>query len=140
LKQLSQKFLLCTLKHTFLQFRRFCMQRSDKETSCFGFTLRYLLVVALLGLLHNVRVLLLECDRFLLESDESLVNLLGNLAQVLDHGFELRDNLLLSLLEEDAVDQSPALAAVFKFAHLFKDQSTLTQNQVNVRFNMPSVN
>ena len=97
---------------------------SDQDTSTlFGLMFASdLLVVASFGLLHDRGVLLLQLDGLLLQGNQCRVDLLGHLCQVLNHCLDLGYHLGLRLLEQDAIDESPALTVIVKSHDLFKHQ------------------
>ena len=89
---------------------------SDEYTTGFDLSLLCSLLLSLLvlGLLHDTLVLLLELEDLLLLRCHGLAKLLNKVVHVLDLLVNLGDNLGLALLEEDAIDQAPALTRHLK--------------------------
>ena len=84
---------------------------SDEDTAglYLGLLCGLLLALLVLSLLHDALVLLLELEYLLLLRCDSLAQLLHKVVHVLDLLVDLGDNLGLALLEEDTIDQAPAL-------------------------------
>ena len=64
-----------------------------------------------------------ELDHLLLHRDERSVDLLLHHAKIGNHSLKIRHHLSLGLLEEDAIDETPALPVVFKLANLLQYES-----------------
>ena len=95
-------------------------RHSDQHAALDGVLLLsgHLLGASLLGcLLHNVVVCGLEVLDLLADGDEAVLDLLADGVEVVDLDAHVRDDLQLGLLDEDAIDQPPALASVLKRAY-----------------------
>ena len=55
---------------------------------------------------------LLDLERLLLLEDEGVVELSADIVADVNHGLEFRYYFLLSLLEQNSINKSPAFAAV----------------------------
>ena len=101
------------------------MISSDKDSTSLWFRLLCdLCIVTLLGFLHDGRESLFKRHHLLLEGNQSCVDLLGYLTEVLNHGLQLWNNLSFGFLKQNAIYESPALSIIFQSVHLFKNHPT----------------